>query len=166
MREFPYVSVIVPVYNGQKTIDMCLKALTNLNWQKQKLEIIVVDNKSTDRTCDFIQRYSNVRLIHENKILSSYGARNRGIQTAKGEIIAFTDADCKPSDQWLQELLKESNDENIGCFVGEVKPLPPRNIIEKFFNEDFWSNKPNNNGLPKVKTANCAYKKANNWRRF
>lgn len=160
MNNHSFVSVIVPVYNGEKTIDMCLKTLGELDWPKEKLELIVVDNKSTDRTCDIIKKHPYVRLLHENKILTASAARNRGIQNAKGDIIAFTDADCKPTSQWLNKLLKNADDQSIGCFIGEVKPLPPKNVIEKYFNENFWHNKPNEEGLPRAKTANCAYRKS------
>jgi glycosyltransferase involved in cell wall biosynthesis len=159
VENLPLVTIVVPVYNGVKTIKMCLDALTGLDWPRDKLEIIVVDNRSTDKTCHLVKGYSDAVLLHQHEILTASGARNLGIEKAKGEIIAFTDADCKPTRQWLRELLKDADDQSIGCFIGEVKPLPPKNVIEKYFNDEFWHNKPSEEGLPKAKTANCAYRK-------
>lgn len=99
------VSVIIPVYNAEKNIDALIKSLLNLDYPEELLDIIFVDNNSSDRTKEIINQYP-VRLFEENEIQSSYAARNKGIRNAKNEIIAFTDSDCIVTPQWIKEGIR------------------------------------------------------------
>lgn len=99
---FPTVSIIVPVYNAEKNVDTLITSLLNLDYPKELLEIILVDNNSNDRTKEVIRRYP-VKLLEETRIQSSYAARNKGIKNAKHEILAFTDSDCMVTPQWVRE---------------------------------------------------------------
>jgi glycosyltransferase involved in cell wall biosynthesis len=93
------VSVIIPVFNDGDRLHHCLELL-----QKQTLqatEIIVVDNNSSEDIASLCAGFSLVRYIQESK-QGSYAARNRGIAIATGDVLAFTDADCLPSREWLE----------------------------------------------------------------
>lgn len=127
----PRVSVVVPVYNGERTIAMCLDALVNQAMPDDRYEIIVVDNKSTDATCEIVRRY-DVTLLHEVEIQTSYAARNRGIAAAGGDIVAFTDADCVAHLEWLSELIKPFSDPEVGGVGGRVLDSEPENEVERF----------------------------------
>ncbi|MBE9186385.1 glycosyltransferase, partial [Microcoleus sp. LEGE 07076] len=72
-----------------------------------------------------------IRHLTENQIQSSYAARNQGIRASTGEIIAFTDADCRPETQWLENLVKPFADSNIGIVAGEILALPGNTLLEK-----------------------------------
>src|SRR3989344_8949499 len=111
----PRISVVVPVYNGAKTLIACLDSLMNLNIGKEEIEIIVVDNNSTDETKEIIRRYPIVYLFEENR--GRGWARNLGATYAKGEFVAFTDADCIVEKNWIFELLNgfKSNDQVAIC---------------------------------------------------
>jgi GT2 family glycosyltransferase len=99
---YPKVSVVVCVYNGERTLDACLSSLEKLNYPNY--EVIVVNDGSTDATLKIAESYKYIRLINqENKGLSE--ARNVGIRAARGEIIAFTDADCTADADWLTYLV-------------------------------------------------------------
>ncbi len=98
-ERMPQVSVVVPVYHGEGVIEGCLEALLNQDLSKEAYEIIVVDNGSADQTIEIVKRYP-VRLLEE-AVRSSYAARNMGVRAARGSILAFTDADCRPHPQWL-----------------------------------------------------------------
>ena len=94
----PMVSVVVATYNGSRTIKTCLTALQKLNYKNY--EVIVVDDGSKDTTPDIVRCFPDVRSIRqENRGLSA--ARNVGIAAARGEIVAFTDDDCRPDEDWL-----------------------------------------------------------------
>lgn len=127
----PSVSIVVPVYNGERTIAMCLDALVNQAMLDDRYEIIVVDNKSTDTTCEIVRRY-DVTLLHEVEIQTSYAARNRGISAAGGDIVAFTDADCVAHPEWLSELIKPFSDPEVGGVGGRVLDSEPENEVERF----------------------------------
>lgn len=132
VNDWPFVSIIVPVYNGRRTIDALLTSLLALDYPADRHEILIVDNKSTDDTRERIQRYP-VTLLEETEIQSSYAARNRGIEAAKGEILAFTDADCVVEPTWLKRLLVEHENPRWGGFLGNLKPFPPGNLIEHYY---------------------------------
>ena len=104
----PLVSVIVPVYNRGEAIGKCIKSLLAQEYPKKKLEIIIVDNNSNDKTKDTIKKYPVKYLLEKEK--GSYAARNKGIEHAKGEIIAFTDSDCIADKQWVSCLAEGFED--------------------------------------------------------
>lgn len=97
------ISVVLPVYNAETYIEDCIRALLSQNYPVDQYEIIMVDNNSKDRSPEIIKRYPDIKYLKRSK-QGSYAARNTGILQAKGEIIAFTDADCEPSVDWLQNI--------------------------------------------------------------
>jgi glycosyltransferase involved in cell wall biosynthesis len=116
----PFVSIIVPVYNDETRIGTCIKALLRQTYPAVNLEIIIVDNCSTDRTLDKIKHFP-IKILHENNIQSSYAARNKGIIHARGEIIAFTDSDCTPVAEWLAEGIKAFQKKSVDITSGNVR---------------------------------------------
>ena len=102
----PFISVVVPVLNGQATIKDCVKSLLSQSYPSARYEIIIVDNGSTDRTIRILNSCQNsLRLLRETK-KGSYAARNTGISCAAGSIIAFTDSDCIADKDWLIHISK------------------------------------------------------------
>ena len=99
------ISVIVPVRNGEQVIDQCLESLMAQCGVGGAVEILVVDNQSTDGTAEAVSKWP-VRLLTERTRLSSYAARNTGIQASSGDYLAFTDADCIASPHWLATIVK------------------------------------------------------------
>lgn len=88
----PHVSVIIPVLNAETLIEQCLQKITRQTYPKENLEVIVVDNGSTDQTLEIIQSFP-VQLEKCEKTGPS-AARNKGIACSKGSILLFIDADC------------------------------------------------------------------------
>ena len=99
--ELPKVSVVICAYNAAATLADCLEGATGLDYPDY--EVIVVDDGSTDATAAIAERFPGVRVISTpNRGLSH--ARNRGLEAASGEIIAYTDADARPEPDWLTWL--------------------------------------------------------------
>lgn len=118
----PTVSVVVPVYNDPDGIRDTLSALTEQTYPADRLEILAVDNGSTDRTRDVIREFSSahgaVSLVVEDRIQGSYAARNAGIDAAEGAVIAFVDADMYMDDDWLATAVEALDDAPyLGCAV-------------------------------------------------
>lgn len=99
------VSIIIPHYNNTARLQRVLEGIANQSW-KQPFEVIVVDNGST-QSLACLKQFGFVHLIHEKRYLNSpYSARNRGIEKARGEYLAFIDATCVPESNWLEEGVK------------------------------------------------------------
>lgn len=116
-----YISIVVPVYNAEKYIEMCIEALLSQSYPQEKYEIIMVDNNSTDRSFEIMKRYHNIQLLSENK-QGSYAARNCGIHKAIGSIIAFTDADCIPDRNWLESIFTAAEADETKLVIGSRTP--------------------------------------------
>ncbi|NJL86559.1 MAG: glycosyltransferase [Leptolyngbyaceae cyanobacterium SM1_1_3] len=136
----PQVSVIVPVYNGERDLPELLKRLMQQSYPRDRVEYLLVDNASCDRTQSLIQTAERqaqaqgirLHLLQETKIQSAYAARNTGIRAAQGEILAFTDADCYPQSDWLIHLVQPFQDPQIGLAVGEIVAFPGRTWLEQY----------------------------------
>lgn len=132
----PQVSVIIPIYNGEADLPDLIECLKAQTYPTDCVEYLLVDNNSSDRTPAILQTAAaNTRIIRpltENKIQSSYAARNAGIRAAKGEIIAFTDADCRPQPNWLSDLIQPFSYSFIGIVAGEIVGLPGTTLLEKY----------------------------------
>ncbi|MFN0157346.1 MAG: glycosyltransferase [Bacteroidota bacterium] len=102
MDAIPFVSVIAPAYNAKADIRHLVESLLKIDYPKDRLEIIVVDNGSTDDTVKILREYP-LQLLEEKEIQSSYAARNRAVVKAKGEVLAFTDSDCRVTPSWVKE---------------------------------------------------------------
>ncbi len=108
------ISVIIPAYNEEEYIGECLSALKNC--KTNDYEIIIVDGKSTDRTVEICRSYTDRIIIEEEK--EGIGpARNKGAAQAKGEIVAFLDADSIPCEGWL-DIIQESFTHGIDALGG------------------------------------------------
>ena len=100
----PRVSVVVPARNAEKTLGECLRALAAQTLPRDQFEVIVVVDHSRD-TSAAIANAAGVEVL-ESTGRGAASARNTGIAAARGEWIAFTDADCVPSRTWLGQLLR------------------------------------------------------------
>ena len=119
MQNLPSVSVIVPVRNAEESIGKLIELLLAQDYPKSHVEIIIVDNGSQDHTIKLVKQYPVILEI-EDKIISSYAARNKGIKVAKGKIIAFTDADCLPLQDWISAGVQALIEQNADMIGGKI----------------------------------------------
>jgi len=104
-------SIIIPTFNGASRIGHCLDALVKQTAGRD-VEILVVDDGSTDNTANVVGRYSAVRLITQANA-GPAAARNRGALESQGEILLFTDDDCVPTPDWLEAMLDPFKDPDV-----------------------------------------------------
>jgi glycosyltransferase involved in cell wall biosynthesis len=122
------VSVIVPSYQSIATIAYCLNALQN-QVTNFSYELIVADS-SSDGTGEFIaSHFPEVQLICLSQRTLPGLARNVGIETAKAELVAFTDADCVPEPLWLDKTIHRHAQEDCVAVGGAVQNALPLNPI-------------------------------------
>lgn len=132
----PFVSVVIPVYNDPTGLSDTLRALTKQDYPADRWEVIVVDNNSTDNTLDmadsFLGTIPKLKILVERK-QSSYAARNRGIQEADGEILAFIDADMTVGRDWISRGvhdIESGRGDYVGCRVDIYTDRSPPSIWE------------------------------------
>jgi len=105
----PLISVIIPHLNQPDGLDVCLGTLQSQALERSAFEVIVVDNGSTSLPQAVVDRYPGTLLLQE--LNPGPGpARNRGVEAAKGDILAFTDADCRAHPDWLSLALQTLQD--------------------------------------------------------
>ena len=102
------LSVVIATFNGADHIERCLDSFTEQSISKDKFEVIVVDNNSTDNTIQivsgYVNKHRNFVLIEEKKQGVSY-ARNTGISSSSGKYICFIDDDAYADSDWLKNIL-------------------------------------------------------------
>lgn len=134
----PKVSVVIPIYNGEKDLSDLLQCLRSQFYPLAQTEYLLVDNNSRDRTFSLIEKAVSdfpeltIYPLQEKAIQSAYAARNLGMRAAQGDIIVFTDADCRPEREWLTNLIPPFDDDKIGIVAGEIIALPGNSILEKY----------------------------------
>ena len=120
-----FVSIIIPALNEEKNIGRCLDSLVGMNYPKLFFEVLVIDNGSSDKTLAIAESYKSKMAI---TVITTPGAtiavlRNIGAATSKGEILAFIDADCTVSSNWINNALPYFEDYSIGA-VGSNVNIP------------------------------------------
>ncbi|HET9837525.1 MAG TPA: glycosyltransferase [Candidatus Angelobacter sp.] len=101
------VSIVIPALNEEKMIGRCLEALAKMDFAKERFEVILVDNGSTDRTREIAESFRdrlNLRILEKRGVRIS-ALRNFGAQEARGGIVAFLDADCLAPKDWLERMI-------------------------------------------------------------
>lgn len=128
----PAVSVVVPVFNGEATIGACIQSILQVDFPSSEMELIVVNNRSTDATLQRLELFrGSIRIVEETK-LGPAAARNAGVHAARGRFIVFTDADCVVERTWLRNLLPLLDDTRIGIAGGAILAIDPANRIAHF----------------------------------
>jgi len=119
-----FVSVIIPVFKDGSRLRLCLELLRAQSWPADKFEIIIADNGSPDETQSVIRDFPGVRFVTEPNG-GSYAARNAAIAVARGPLLAFTDADCLPTRDWLAAgVAAMAPEKGAGFVVGKVEIIP------------------------------------------
>jgi len=120
--ELPFISVIIPTRNEEAYIANCLDSLKALDYPADRFEVIIADGHSTDRTREIAESYGAIVLIDETKMVSH--GRHVGFEHSRGDLIAFSDADCIMEPRWLRNALKYFDDAGVGGVTGPTL-LPP-----------------------------------------
>lgn len=132
MNTYPQVTIIVPTYNRSYFIERAFTALLRQNYPPDKLEIIAVDDGSTDSTREILARLQNEYPAFRYLAQANRGpaaARNLALRRARGEIILFTDDDCIADQNWVRELARGYEHPAVGGVAGQIRYVPPGNNL-------------------------------------
>ena len=132
MKKLPIVSVIVPAYNEEKTISRTISSLLGLNYPRGKLEVIVVDDGSTDNTVSIVKKFRNVKLIfNKHRGVGKASAVNAGLKIAKGEFLGVLDADSEAGRNSLINALEYFSSNKVGCIITPIKVVETKNLYTR-----------------------------------
>jgi len=116
--ELPFVSIVVPVYNGESTIRECLDSIMALDYPREKLEVIAVDDGSTDKTVSILKNYALILIQKQHGGYPS--SMNAGIKEARGDAVLIVDSDTYVEQDYLAKMLREFDDRKVGVVSGYV----------------------------------------------
>lgn len=136
MKNFPLISIIIPTLNEERNIGKCLNSIFNQNYPKNSLEVIVVDDKSIDKTIEIVKQFP-VKILISGKRHGEI-SKMMGFKAAKGEFAIYLDADVELiGKDWFQKMLKplQEDKEIIGSVTRKYtkKTDPP---LERFLTFD------------------------------
>ncbi len=136
--DLPYVSVLIPMHNEEKVARYVLDAIILQDYPKDKIEVIPINDHSTDKTKDILEeyasKYSYIKPLHRlgDEQRGKPSALNDALKLAKGEIIVIYDADYIPPKGQLRELVINFIDPEVGAVMGRVVPInTPKNLLTR-----------------------------------
>jgi len=131
----PLVSIGIPVWNEGKSIVDTLESLDEMDYPKEKLEIIVIDDGSNDDTYKLAKEYARgkkyIKVLKNKSNLGKSETVNRALSLAKGEYFAVCDADSSVDKKLLKDTLVYFTDDNVAAVTTQIKVKDPKNIIER-----------------------------------
>ena len=139
MAANPFISLIIPVRNAERTLEKTFEYILNVDYPHDKMEMVIADGGSTDATLELIKKWQTkhpfIKLVEVPDCPSPGFARNKALDVVKGEFIFFTDGDCAPCKTWITDMLAvfDKNPE-VGIVGGEIFTLmvEPDNLTELY----------------------------------
>lgn len=132
----PFLSIVIPVYNGANTVRRCLDSIWNQDIDEELYEVICVNDCSKDKTLDVLEEiqkeHFNLRVLSNAENLRAGGGRNYGVREARGEYILFIDADDYYHDGALKEAVKYLQNHELDilmCDSSREMPNKPSNVL-------------------------------------
>lgn len=133
------VSVVIPVYNEEKNIERCIKSILSSEYPKDRIEVIVVDDGSTDNTVDIVKDFDDVKLIQQRH-LGKASALNVGIKKASNELVLTIDADTILRKDAIKNIVGFFSNERLGAVTGMVKVRNKNGILSAFQSVEYIYN--------------------------
>lgn len=129
MEKWPFVSIVIPNYNGEKTVPACIDAVKKMEYSGRK-EIIVVDDGSKDSSAKILRAVKGIRLVAKPRNAGKGEALNTGIAAARGDAIVTIDSDTYPSKDSLVKMVPMLAG-NVGAVTGFVRAANAKGLVEK-----------------------------------
>jgi glycosyltransferase involved in cell wall biosynthesis len=130
----PQVSVVIPTLDRRDVLPSCLGGVAAQGYPR--LEIIVVDDGSTDGTPEYLEDFARAhpeldfRWLRHDTNLGANRARNAGTEAARGEVVVFLDSDAVPAPDWIERLVEGFEDDSVAAVTGRVDEPAPQNVYE------------------------------------
>ncbi|MBI2597826.1 MAG: glycosyltransferase family 2 protein [Candidatus Diapherotrites archaeon] len=130
LKNWPTVSVIIPCYNSEKTIKDCVESVKRMRYPL-KLEIIVVNDASTDGSLKILMQLRGIKLVNLEKNSGKAAAINSVLKSAKGELVCCIDSDTFPREDALLKTVPFFADEKVGAVTCLIRVHEPKTFFKK-----------------------------------
>ena len=143
LKSLPKVSIAIPVYNREKSVALTIDSALSLNYPKEKLEIIVVNHGSSDKSREIIEKYrEKVKIVSISRKAGERKGRpmNIALNMASGEFFVCLDADSVATKNALIEMLPHFEDKSVGCVLPSMKVYSPKNFWHKMQRAEYLVN--------------------------
>lgn len=117
----PKVTLFVTAYNEEDNVDVKVKNSLELEYPKDKLELVWVTDGSNDKTNELLKKYAEVKVYYEPERKGKINAMNRGMAFVNSEIVVFSDGNTLLNKQAIQEIVNCFKNTNVGCVAGEKR---------------------------------------------
>lgn len=127
----PRVSIVIPMHNEEKNVEECLVSVKNSDYPAEKIEIIMVDDGSTDRSVEIAKKFRGVRVIkqdHKGKV----DALNLGVSKASNDIVITIDCDVVVEKDFIRNIVNPFSDPDVGAVSGAARVLRPKSFLTSF----------------------------------
>jgi cellulose synthase/poly-beta-1,6-N-acetylglucosamine synthase-like glycosyltransferase len=129
---YPSATILVPCYNEENTVEKTLNSLFDLEYPKDKLNIIVIDNNSKDRTWEILQQYKDhpqVKLLQETKV-GKHNALNAGLENTNTEFVGCLDADSSVHPEALKRIITYFDNPKTMAVAPSIVVRNPKNLLQ------------------------------------
>jgi len=130
--QLPDISIVIPVKDRADELQRCLTSLSGLDYPQEKLQIIVVDDGSSDDSPLVARQFRAMLVPSGGTGRGPAAARNVGAAMAGGEILAFIDSDCSASREWLNELIPAFNNPSMAAVGGQVDGMCTESAVDRY----------------------------------
>lgn len=146
VRTWPAVSILIPSRDEEENLPECLEALANLDYPPEKLQIILGNDQSSDRTAQILQAWVaqselNARYVEISMTSVKLNGKAKALaqmcRLAEGDLLLFTDADCRPKPAWVKAMVTAQLSSGAGIVTG-VTQVRGKNLFTRLQGLDWW----------------------------
>jgi len=138
LKKFPKVSVLIPAHNAEKIISRTLNSLLKIDYPKNKLEVIVVDDGSSDRTHEIVKKFGKKGVkIYKKKWGGKASALNYGLKKVQSNFVLTLDADCFLAKDALKKMVAEMQDKRTMSVVLSIEVFNKKGILQNIQNVEY-----------------------------
>lgn len=135
-HEYPFISVLIPVRNEEGSIRACLESIISQNYPMTQVQVIVIDDHSSDRTVDLANGFKEVVVLHQDDGISGKKAAIlKGIENAQGEVIMTIDGDCVVGENWISCMVRDLWNGSHVLVTGPVWMTPDKPVFLQKYQE-------------------------------
>lgn len=129
-KKLPFLSILIPAYNEEKTIQETINAVSNVDYPKELMEIIVIDDGSKDNTLNILKKFKNIKILAKQNS-GKADSLNQALKIAKGELITVIDADSNPEPDAFMKMISYFKDTKVAAVTSSILVKNKTKLLER-----------------------------------